>query len=203
METFKQLEIDRRAAHREGGQLRVFVVSLDDRGYQFSPDLHAVSGEARVEALAEDRTSPSEENTLLSEERCRQGEERRRNKISLQIAIRAIQLLKRGSVSDKKAEDMEIPVCLFLSHAKKDLDKSKFDKKLVPDDPVRYVMARLQGLPIEQWFDSEQIKPGADFAEAIKRGLMDSTTVVAFLTDCYASRPWCRGEILEAKQRGG
>ena len=98
--------------------------------------------------------------------------------------------------------EMEVPICLFLSHAKYDLDRDWFQKKILPDDPVRYVMARLLGLPLEHWFDSEQIKPGSDFAASIESGLRDSTTVVAFLTDAYASRPWCRREILQAKQQG-
>lgn len=198
----KQLETERGGPAAETGRLHVFVVSLDDVGFQLSPTRHVVSGQLRVEPVANDTTTTAEDKARLTDERRRQAEERRLNDVSLQIAIRAIQLLKGGSVSDKKAEEMEIPVCLFLSHAKADLDRDWFQKKLLPDDPVRYVMARLQGLPIEQWFDSEKIRPGRDFAAEINQGLRDSTTVVAFLTDWYASRPWCRREILEAKQQG-
>jgi SLOG-like protein/TIR domain-containing protein len=197
----KQLERQPRETAAETTRLHVFVVSLDDFGFQLSPDRHAVSGKLQSEPVADDGSLTPEERARRADEH-RQAELRRLNEISLQIAIRAIQLLKHGSVPDQQPDKVEIPVCLFLSHAKNDLDRDRLQKKLVPDDPVRYVMARLQGLPLQQWFDSEQIKPGSDFAAAINAGLQDSTTIVAFLTDCYASRPWCRREILEAKQLG-
>ncbi len=198
----KQSEGKFSLASGETGCLHVFVVSLDQYGYQLSPERHVVSGQLQIEPGSGDGQLTPEEQARRAEDRRTQADLRRLNEVSLQVAIRAIQLLKSGSVSTGAPAEMEIPVCLFLSHAKYDLDRDWFQKKLVPDDPVRYVMARLLGLPLKQWFDSEQIKPGSDFAASIESGLRDSTTVVAFLTDFYATRPWCRREILQAKQQG-
>jgi hypothetical protein len=198
----KALEEQRRHGAAATKPLHVFVVALDAMGYQLSGDRHAVGGQLCVEQVPQDDRITAEERKRLEAENTRQAEERRLNDVSLQIAIRAIQLLRRDNVADEAPEKMEIPVCLFLSHAKMDLAKDWQQKKLVPDDPVHYVMARLQGLPVQKWFDSEQIRPGSDFAREIDAGLQNSTTVVAFLTDWYASRRWCRHEALLAKQYG-
>src|SRR5262249_29961663 len=37
--------------------------------------------------------------------------------------------------------------------------------------------------------------------EAIDEGIEDSSIILSFVTDSYSSRPWCRREILTAKQK--
>ncbi|MEX8517768.1 MAG: TIR domain-containing protein [Leptothrix sp. (in: b-proteobacteria)] len=53
--------------------------------------------------------------------------------------------------------------------------------------------------PIEAWFDSGDIPTGSEFAKAIAQGVARSSLLV-ILTDAYASREWCREEILLAKE---
>jgi hypothetical protein len=117
------------------------------------------------------------------------------DEVALHISIRTIRLLAEDKVPADVSFEQKAPVRLFFSHAKADLKSDE-------SDVVRRVEDAIQELPIEPWFDAAKIRPGQSFASEISAGLQDSTIVVAFLTDHYASRPWCQREILEAKQLG-
>lgn len=117
------------------------------------------------------------------------------NEISLQISICAIQLLRDGYLNIEDSRGLKAPMTLFLSHAKADL-------KSEPKDPVRYLIYEGAELPVKHWFDSAEIGPNETFADRINQGIRDSAVVVVFLTDQYASRPWCRHEVVEAKRMG-
>ena len=84
------------------------------------------------------------------------------------------------------------PVKLFLSHAKR--DGEEMTKRL-----LAYIH---QNLSVETFFDKTVIASGApDFGREIK-GEIEGAAVLVFLTDYYASRPWCQREILYAKEFG-
>lgn len=117
------------------------------------------------------------------------------DEIALHISIRAIRLLAEEKVPEDVSVDQKAPVRLFLSHAKADLKSDE-------SDVVRKVEDALKELPIEAWFDAAKIRPGASFESEIAAGLQDCTILVSFLTDNYASRPWCQREILDAKKLG-
>ena len=121
--------------------------------------------------------------------------DRRLAEISFHVAARAIQLLEHGRVPATAPNRMQAPLSIFLSHAKADLDKDK-------RDPLHYVRAAGSDLPIEQWYDAREIAPSQQFANAISAGVRDCSIMLAFYTDHYSSRPWCRREVLEAKRRG-
>ena len=121
--------------------------------------------------------------------------QRRLAKISFHVAARAIQLLEHGKVPAIAPNRMKAPVTLFLSHAKADLDQ---DRK----DPVHHTYDAGAELPIEQWYDTRDISTGQEFADAISAGIRDCSIMLAFHTDQYSSRPWCRREVLEAKRLG-
>jgi SLOG-like protein/TIR domain-containing protein len=121
----------------------------------------------------------------------------RLSNLSFHIAARAIQLLEHGKVPATKPHRMQAPVRLFLSHAKADLKQDD-------SDPVG-VTHKVSGdrrFVIDKWFDSNDIAPGQDFAKAIEAGLRDCSIMLAFQTDQYSARPWCRREVLEAKRAG-
>jgi hypothetical protein len=122
--------------------------------------------------------------------------EKRLAEISFHVAARAIQLLEHGKVPASAPGRMKVPVTIFTSHAKADLDPEHHD------DAVRQTRALLDELPIEPWYDAQQIATGQDFAEAISAGIRDCSILLAFQTDHYSSRPWCRREVLEAKRLG-
>jgi hypothetical protein len=124
-----------------------------------------------------------------------EAEERRLAEISLHIAARGIQLLESGKIAELAPDQIKAPVRLFISHAKADL---KADRS----DPAHQVLNELTTLPIQGWFDAGQIAPGQEFERAITAGLEDCTVMLAFCTDAYGSRPWCRRELLDAKRLG-
>ncbi len=86
----------------------------------------------------------------------------------------------------------QAPVKLFLSHTKLDInDEPKVTQQLI---------AHLkQDEPVEAWVDSGSIPSGSEFAEAIEQGV-ERTSLLVVLTDQYATREWCRREVLLAKE---
>jgi hypothetical protein len=93
---------------------------------------------------------------------------------------------KEGVNNESKA-----PVKLFLSHTKLDIDveprvKNALTSYLTHDQPVH------------AWVDSGDIDTGSAFAEAIEQGIEESS-LLCILTDNYASREWCRKEVILAK----
>ena len=86
----------------------------------------------------------------------------------------------------------EAPIKIFLSHTKADMDKE-------PQVTKRLIECLKEDQPIEAWVDSGEIAAGSKFAEAIERGVK-RTSLLAVLTDTYATREWCREEILLAKE---
>lgn len=115
--------------------------------------------------------------------------------VALHVTIRAIHLLEKGKVPADVSPDQKAPVRLFLSHAKADLNSNEADA-------VRKVEDAIKELPIEPWFDAAKIAPGSEFGGAIASGLQSSSIILSFVTDSYSSRPWCKREVLDAKQLG-
>ena len=120
--------------------------------------------------------------------------EQRLARLSFSMSVRALHLL-----ADDRNQDPALgtaPITLFVSHAKKDLDKQD------QQDPVRWTQGALQELPVREWFDAREIREGADFESEIRNGLRRADAMLVFLTDAWASRPWCRTEALIAKEVG-
>ncbi|TLD71690.1 toll/interleukin-1 receptor domain-containing protein [Phragmitibacter flavus] len=88
--------------------------------------------------------------------------------------------------------EFEVPVTLFLSHAKADIDRD-------PKATRCFIDALKADQPVEAWVDSGDIASGSRFAESIERGVQRSS-LLAVLTDTYATREWCREEVLLAKE---
>ena len=155
----------------------VLPIALEQEGFAVGDGLHVLS--AMLKGGASDQAAI----------------DRRLAEISFHVAARAIQLLEHGKVPAIAPDRMKAPVSIFLSHAKADLDKDK-------RDPLHYVRAAGADLPIDQWFDAQAITTGQPFADAISGGVRDSSIMLAFQTDHYSSRPWCRREVLDAKRFG-
>lgn len=86
----------------------------------------------------------------------------------------------------------DTPTKIFLSHTKLDLGKEP-----------HVTRALSTALSPEQqnktWFDSGDIGAGSVFQRDIEKGVEDSS-FLCVLTDNYASREWCRREVLLAKR---
>lgn len=133
--------------------------------------------------------------TLVADIPTDEAASRRLAEISFHIAARAIQLLAYGKVPATAPNRMQAPVSIFLSHAKVDLVGTQ-------QDPVRQTLAALKELPVATWYDASEIATGQGFADAISAGIRDCSIMLAFQTDQYSARPWCRREVLEAKRLG-
>lgn len=155
----------------------VLPVALEAQGFRLSDGLHVLP------ALLADGSKPG-------------AVERRLAEVSFHVAARAIQLLAHGKVPALAPDRMKAPVTIFLSHAKADLDPKHHE------DPVRQTRQVLNELPVEQWYDAQQIATSQDFADAISAGIRDCSVMLAFQTDHYSSRPWCQREVLQAKRLG-
>ena len=81
------------------------------------------------------------------------------------------------------------PVRLFLSHAKQ-------DGLTIVAELLEYLG---KNSPVEAYFDATNIPPGFDFQGEIERGVSKSALLIAH-SDLYASREWCRREVLFAKK---
>lgn len=83
------------------------------------------------------------------------------------------------------------PVRVFVSHAKKDgVQIAKAVRKFLHE-----------GSGLEDFFDAQDLLEGTRWKEQI-RGEAARNVLLAVRTDAYASREWCRTEILEAKLAG-
>lgn len=83
------------------------------------------------------------------------------------------------------------PVMLFLSHAKADGEKLAEALR----DHIESTSA------VQSFFDTNDIAPGFDFRSELE-GNIERSVLVVLQTDHYASRTWCRREVLWAKSKG-
>jgi SLOG cluster2/TIR domain len=84
------------------------------------------------------------------------------------------------------------PVTLFLSHTKVDLN-------IEPRVTLKIIEALGHDQPIKGWVDSGDIPSGSRFSDAIRKGVSE-TSLLVILTDNYATREWCREEVMLAKE---
>jgi TIR domain-containing protein len=83
-------------------------------------------------------------------------------------------------------------VRVFISHAKND--------GLAITRQIRRYFHEVAGL--DDFFDTADVPFGVRIADEITDAAGSAMAFLAVQTDTYASRDWCRKEILEAKQRG-
>jgi hypothetical protein len=99
------------------------------------------------------------------------------------------QLLQRKP-SHEPDEFSEAPVRLFISHAKKDGETIAIDFR-------NFVRSETK---LASFFDASDIPDGHKFSKEITDALSKNSVIVVFQTDAYASREWCRREIIIAKR---
>ena len=82
------------------------------------------------------------------------------------------------------------PVKLFISHAKKDGETIAIEFR-------NYIRSETK---LASFFDANDIPDGFRFSKEIEEAFSKNAVVVVFQTDTYASREWCRREIILAKR---
>lgn len=93
---------------------------------------------------------------------------------------------------DSPDDETAAPVRLFLSH-------TKFDFNVEPRVTQQLIQYLTADQPVEAWVDSGDIPAGSRFAEEIRKGV-ERTSLLVVLTEQYATREWCRQEVLLAKE---
>jgi SLOG cluster2/TIR domain len=118
------------------------------------------------------------------------GDDLRRAFVMRRVVVELCRYLaKLEAVAESQ---FEAPITVFVSHAKADIERD-------PKVTKRLIECLRQDQPIEAWVDSGDIATGSKFADAIEHGVK-RTSLLAVLTDTYATREWCREEILLAKE---
>jgi hypothetical protein len=82
------------------------------------------------------------------------------------------------------------PVKLFISHSKKDGETIAIEFR-------NYIRSETK---LSSFFDASDIPDGYRFSKEIEEAFSKNAVVVVFQTDTYASREWCRREIILAKR---
>lgn len=100
---------------------------------------------------------------------------------------------KRGNsgLSVSSGRISPAPVMMFLSHAKADGNELAVSLR----DHIKASSA------VASFYDTNDIAPGFDFRQEIE-GNIERSVLVVLQTDKYASRTWCRKEVLWAKAKG-
>lgn len=151
----------------------VLLVSLDEQGYKLDESQAGL-------------------NFIVLQQQ--EDLERRKARIGLHLGVRSLILLRDDAMPrDDELASIKTPVTLFLSHAKADLDEQK-------KGPVHRVLESAAELPIQNWYDAQNIDPGVEFSESIKEGIKNADLVVVFQTDSWAKSEWCRMEAIYAKE---
>jgi hypothetical protein len=175
----------------EDAKRSALVVLIDDEfiaanGWlSFLDDAQASARESDVvlgvalSARALEIDSPILENNFI---RLHEIEENIRREVLLNRVTHALCRLTAGR---------EQPVLVFLSHAKS-------DGVAITEQVRKFLQA---GSGVRDFFDAQDLTEGAKWA-AVIRGAASENVLLAIRTDAYATREWCRTEVLEAKLGG-
>jgi hypothetical protein len=87
-------------------------------------------------------------------------------------------------------------LCVFLSHTKRMGTSEKDVPALI--DLVRAILAETR---LRHFFDTNDLQPGQDWDEELRKNAAASALLV-LRTDLYSSREWCQREMLIAKRHG-
>ncbi len=96
--------------------------------------------------------------------------------------------VEEGRPLPPRVEEIPGPVTVFISHSKQD-----------GEDLAKIVRTIIESGRLKSFFDAVDIPPGWDFAEVIA-GAIKRSALLVVLTDRFASREWCRKEVLIARR---
>lgn len=98
----------------------------------------------------------------------------------------------RACVEGRQDGD-EAPVEIFLSHAKADKDSGPRVAEALRDTIA--AMGHVRG-----WYDENDLLPGTAWKRLLDRAAGGSAAMIVVWSSRYASRPWCRRELAEARK---
>jgi hypothetical protein len=167
---------------KSNGKTKVYPIALSKSAYGFSKAL------SQINYLRADRIK-SKNECILREE----------NVLFKYLRLNITHELCRLMLNLKKAVDEQEsieytppPIKLFISHSKH--DDSKYEALKFKD----FINSETQ---LKTFFDANDISFGSNFGDEIKKAV-ENSALVAFQSDSYAEREWCRIEVLTAKKNG-
>ncbi len=167
---------------KSNGKTKVYPVALSKSAYGFSKEL------SQINFLRADKVKSKKECILREENDLFQY-------LRLNITHELCRLmlnLKKAVDEQKSIEYIPPPIKLFISHSKH--DDSKYEALKFKD----FINSETQ---LKTFFDANDISFGSNFGNEIKRAV-ENSALVAFQSDSYAEREWCRIEVLTAKKHG-
>ncbi|MEA2604385.1 MAG: hypothetical protein QOF89_5377 [Acidobacteriota bacterium] len=99
-----------------------------------------------------------------------------------------VKAVEEGKDLPPVVDETPEPVTVFISHSKQD-----------GDTLARQIRDLIHQSSLKSFFDAYDIPPGRSFAKEI-RGRIRKSVLLVVQTDSYASREWCRMEVLEARR---
>lgn len=163
---------------KENNKNKIFPVAINKSAYSFSNILSKINF-IRVDKID---SLDCSSNALLSY-----------LKVSILHELCRL-LLNMSSAIDEKESlySAPAPVKLFISHSKHDDTKN---------EALKFRDFINSNTQLKTFFDANDIAYGSNFGDEIKKSVKESA-LVAFQSDSYSEREWCRIEVLTAKSIG-
>ncbi|MCW1925677.1 TIR domain-containing protein [Luteolibacter arcticus] len=174
------------------------VINLDDEWCSFIGDVweHCLKASARFVPFQLAKGAwpldPRLEKVNFARAYSFADDQARRPWIVQRIVVEVCRYLSDLDPVDEAGKKSPVPIKIFLSHTKLDLGHDPYITNKVLD-------CLKADQPIEAWVDSGSILVGSLFGQEIESGIKN-TSLLVLLTDSYATREWCREEILLAKE---
>ncbi|WP_027418701.1 toll/interleukin-1 receptor domain-containing protein [Crocinitomix catalasitica] len=164
------------------GKTKVYPVAISKNAYGFSKLLGQLNF-LRADKIEEKREFLTHnENNLF-----------RYIRLNITHELCRLMLNMKKAVDEQESfEHLPPPIKLFISHSKH--DDSKYEANKFKD----FINSETQ---LKTFFDANDISFGSNFGDEIKRAI-ENSALVAFQSDSYAEREWCRIEVLTAKKHG-
>ena len=160
---------------------RIYPIAISKNAYKVSPKLSPINF-IRVEKKIKSHCDTVENESVFSQ-------------IKSPVLHELCRLLMNMKMATDETDSLTIspPIKLFISHSKHD------ETKLVATKFRDFINSQTQ---LKTFFDTNDIAYGSNFGEEIKKNAAHESALVAFQSDTYAEREWCRIEVLEAKKTG-
>ena len=165
------------------GKTKVYPVAISKNAYGFSKPLSQINflRADKIEVNKGCQTQQNENNLL------------RYLRLNITHELCRLMLNMKKAVDEKESfKHIPPPIKLFISHSKH--DDSKYEALKFKD----YINSETQ---LKTFFDTTDISYGSNFGDEIKRAV-ENSALVAFQSDSYSEREWCRIEVLTAKKHG-
>jgi len=153
---------------------RFIPIALSKNAHKISPDIHKLNF-VNLHEITDIEAKKEELSIRLTHELCR-----------LLHKEPSIAEIEKKTLNDAETPDLK----LFLSYARK-------DGQTITDRLKAYLDSQTS---LKTFLDKIDIPSGDEFQRVLAQNI-NKATILVILTDVYASREWCRWEIIQAKRK--